>query len=104
MWRSGRIMSSSGAAPSGRPASDLSLHDHGTAALALICNARFSLLLVLVAFTPVLIMRVRLEEAALMEKFGEAYGEYRRTTPALIPCRGEEPPISGAGWSLPDSG
>lgn len=54
-------------------------------ALALICNARFSFLLVIVAFVPVLIMRVRLEETALIEKFGSAYQEYRRTTPALIP-------------------
>jgi protein-S-isoprenylcysteine O-methyltransferase Ste14 len=54
-------------------------------ALAFICNARFSLLLVVVAFVPVLIMRIRLEEAALIEKFGEAYREYRKTTPALFP-------------------
>lgn len=54
-------------------------------ALAFICNARFSLLLVVLAFVPVLIMRIRLEETALIEKFGDAYRDYRRSTPALIP-------------------
>lgn len=54
-------------------------------ALAFICNARFSLLLVVVAFIPVLAMRIRLEETALIEKFGEAYRDYRRSTPALVP-------------------
>lgn len=56
-------------------------------ALAMICNARFSFILVLAAFVPVLILRVRLEETALVEKFGPAYQEYRRTTPAIIPFR-----------------
>ena len=54
-------------------------------ALALVCNARFTFLLVIVVFVPVLIMRIRLEETALVEKFGERYQEYQRTTPAVIP-------------------
>lgn len=54
-------------------------------ALALICNARFSFLLVILAFVPVLIMRIRLEETALVEKFGDEYQSYQRSTPAVIP-------------------
>ena len=56
-------------------------------ALALICNALFTLVLIPLLFVPVLIMRVRLEEAALVEKFGAAYLEYQRQTPALFPWK-----------------
>lgn len=56
-------------------------------ALALICNALFTLVLIPLLFVPVLIMRIRLEEAALVEKFGPAYQEYQRTTPALFPLK-----------------
>ncbi len=54
-------------------------------ALALICNARWTMLLVPLLFVPVLLQRVRLEETALLDKFREAYREYQRTTPALFP-------------------
>lgn len=56
-------------------------------ALALICNAFFTLLLIPVFFVPVLIMRIRIEEVALVEKFGDAYRSFQRTKPALIPWK-----------------
>lgn len=56
-------------------------------ALALICNAFFTLLLIPVFFVPVLIMRIRIEEIALVEKFGDAYRTFQRTKPALIPWK-----------------
>ena len=54
-------------------------------ALALLCNARFSLLFALLAFPPVMFLRIYLEEGALVEKFGTAYSRYQSHTPALIP-------------------
>lgn len=54
-------------------------------AFALVCCAWVMVLVIPVIFVPVLLMRVRLEEAALIEKFGPAYEEYRRTTPAIFP-------------------
>ena len=56
-------------------------------ALALICNAFFTLLLIPLCFVPVLITRIRLEETALIEKFGAAYRDYTRTTPAIFPLK-----------------
>jgi protein-S-isoprenylcysteine O-methyltransferase Ste14 len=56
-------------------------------ALALICNAFFTLLLIPIFFVPVLIMRIRIEEVALVEKFGDAYRTFQRTKPALIPWK-----------------
>ncbi len=56
-------------------------------ALALICNAFFTLLLIPLFFVPVLIMRIRIEEVALVEKFGDAYRTFQRTKPALIPWK-----------------
>ena len=56
-------------------------------ALALICNAFFTLLLIPLFFVPVLVARVRLEEAALIEKFGAAYRDYIQTTPAFFPVK-----------------
>ena len=56
-------------------------------ALALICNAFFTLLLIPFFFVPVLVARVRLEEAALIEKFGAAYRDYIQTTPAFFPVK-----------------
>jgi protein-S-isoprenylcysteine O-methyltransferase Ste14 len=55
--------------------------------LGLILNAWYMLLLIPFGFLPVLIARIRIEEGALIEKFGENYREYRKTTPALIPWR-----------------
>jgi protein-S-isoprenylcysteine O-methyltransferase Ste14 len=54
-------------------------------ALALICNAFFTLLLIPLFFLPVLIMRIRIEEVALVEKFGDAYRNFQRTKSAVIP-------------------
>jgi protein-S-isoprenylcysteine O-methyltransferase Ste14 len=60
-------------------------------ALALILQAGWTALLVAVLFVPALLARVRLEEAALVEKFGEAYRAYQRSTPAVIPWKGPQP-------------
>jgi protein-S-isoprenylcysteine O-methyltransferase Ste14 len=38
-------------------------------------------------FLPVILIRIRLEERALVEKFGLAYLEYRRDVGAIIPYR-----------------
>jgi len=56
-------------------------------ALTLICNAFFTLLLIPAFFVPVLIMRIRIEEVALVEKFGDAYRTFQRTKPALVPWK-----------------
>lgn len=53
----------------------------------LIFNAWWMLLLIPVAFVPVLIMRLRLEEPALVEKFGDAYRDYQRRVPMLLPYK-----------------
>jgi len=60
--------------------------------VGLILNALYSLLIIPVVFLPVLAWRVRIEEAALVEKFGDAYRDYQRTTPALIPYKGPQSP------------
>ena len=54
-------------------------------ALTVICRAWFTILAIPLLFIPVLVRRIRLEEGALIAKFGLAYEEYRRTTPALFP-------------------
>ena len=56
-------------------------------ALALICNAFFTLLLIPLFFVPVLILRIRIEEVALVEKFGDAYRTFQQTKPALFPWK-----------------
>lgn len=56
-------------------------------AAGLILRAWFSLAAACVIFLPALAARVRLEERALIEKFGAAYEEYRRTVPAFFPIR-----------------
>jgi len=56
-------------------------------ALTLICNAFFALILIPLFFVPVLMLRIRIEEVALVEKFGDAYREFQRTKPALIPWK-----------------
>lgn len=55
--------------------------------IALILQSRITPVAVSLVFVPVLVLRLRLEEAALVEKFGAAYREYQRSTPALIPYK-----------------
>ncbi|MFM8470389.1 MAG: methyltransferase family protein [Limisphaerales bacterium] len=57
-------------------------------AAALLLQAPVTLALVLLLFVPALIDRVRLEETALVEKFGDAYRAYQRSTPAVLPWIG----------------
>ena len=59
-------------------------------ALALILQAGWTAVVVAGLFVPALRARVRLEEAALVEKFGDAYREYQRSTPAVIPWKGPQ--------------
>lgn len=53
----------------------------------LILSAWFSLSIIPILFLPVLAWRLKLEERALVEKFGDAYRLYQRTTPALLPIK-----------------
>ncbi len=55
---------------------------------ALILQAPVTLAAVSLLFVPALVERVRLEETALVEKFGDAYRAYQRSTPAVIPWKG----------------
>ena len=57
------------------------------AAFGLICSAYYMLLIVPFAFIPALIMRLRLEEPALVDKFGDAYRDYQRRVQAVIPYK-----------------
>jgi protein-S-isoprenylcysteine O-methyltransferase Ste14 len=54
-------------------------------AFAFVCSAWIVALIIPFIYVPVLLMRVRMEEEAMIEKFGETYREYRRTTPAIFP-------------------
>lgn len=54
---------------------------------ALILGAWWTLAVVAAIFIPTMCWRLRIEEAALVEQFGEAYQDYRRTTPMLLPYR-----------------
>jgi protein-S-isoprenylcysteine O-methyltransferase Ste14 len=57
------------------------------ASFPLFCSAWFMLILIPVAYIPALILRLRLEEPALVNKFGDAYREYQRRVPMLIPYK-----------------
>lgn len=59
-------------------------------AAALLLQAPATLGVVLLCFVPALAARVRLEETALVEKFGEAYRAYQGSTPAIIPWKGPQ--------------
>ena len=52
-----------------------------------LAGVRYSLWVIPCLFCPVLWWRIRLEERGLIDKFGAAYREYQRTTPALIPYK-----------------
>jgi protein-S-isoprenylcysteine O-methyltransferase Ste14 len=54
-------------------------------AVGLILNAWWMLMLIPFLFIPALVLRIKKEEVALIEKFGEAYRDYQKTTPAVIP-------------------
>lgn len=53
----------------------------------LIFSAWWMLLVIPFLFIPALILRLRLEEPALVEKFGDTYRDYQRRVPMLIPYR-----------------
>src|SRR5262245_97241 len=53
----------------------------------LILNVRYSLIVIPLLFLPALWIRLRIEEAALVEKFGHEYRRYQRTTPSLFPYK-----------------
>ena len=57
------------------------------AAFGLICSAWSMLLIIPFAFIPALMMRLRLEEPALLEKFGDTYRQYQSRVPMLIPYK-----------------
>jgi protein-S-isoprenylcysteine O-methyltransferase Ste14 len=57
------------------------------AAIGLILNVRYIWAVALLIFIPTLWVRIRREEAALVEEFGDAYREYQRGTPAVIPYK-----------------
>jgi protein-S-isoprenylcysteine O-methyltransferase Ste14 len=57
------------------------------AAFGLICSAWWMLLVVPILFIPVLIMRLRLEEPAMVDKFGDLYRDYQHRVPMLIPYK-----------------
>jgi protein-S-isoprenylcysteine O-methyltransferase Ste14 len=56
-------------------------------AFGLIFSAWWMLLVIPVLFIPALIMRLRLEEPALVAKFGDTYSDYQRRVPMLIPYK-----------------
>lgn len=56
-------------------------------AFGLIFSAWWMLLVIPILFFPALVMRLRLEEPALVEKFGDAYRDYQRRVPMLIPYK-----------------
>ncbi len=56
-------------------------------AVGLILNAIYAQILGFALFLPTLLWRLKLEETALVEKFGEEYRQYQRTTPGLFPYK-----------------
>lgn len=59
-----------------------------TTGLALLVGSWITFGVVLLIFVPTLIARVRIEEKALLEKFGDAYRDYMQATPAIMPGLG----------------
>lgn len=56
---------------------------------AILCSAWWTFGTVMLIFIPTLILRLRLEEAALVEKFGDAYRQYQQSTPLIFPWKGK---------------
>ena len=57
-------------------------------AAAFILQAPVTLAVAMLLFVPALLERLRLEESALVDKFGDAYRAYQHSTPAVIPWKG----------------
>lgn len=55
--------------------------------VGLILSAFYTLAVVFLVFIPALYLRLKLEEVALIEKFGDAYQNYQKTTPAIVPYK-----------------
>ena len=51
----------------------------------LAANAYLTFMASLLTYLPVLLLRIRLEESAMKNKFGSAYETYTKRTPSLIP-------------------
>ena len=56
-------------------------------AICLILKAFISLTIGMCMLLAVLVVRIKLEEKALIEKFGSVYIEYKKTTPTLFPYK-----------------
>lgn len=54
---------------------------------AFLLQAWLALAAAVALFVPTMIARIRAEEAALVEKFGDDYRAYQRTTPAVLPYK-----------------
>ena len=57
------------------------------ASIGLILNAYLSFIVAAAIFIPTLMLRLKLEETALVEKFGATYQTYQRETPAILPYK-----------------
>ena len=57
------------------------------AAVLVLLRSYASFALAVLLFLPAYLRRIKIEERALAEKFGERYVEYRRRTPMLVPYR-----------------
>ena len=57
------------------------------ASFAIILHAFYMLAAIPLFFLPVLMIRLKTEEVALIEKFGSAYREYQKRTPAIFPYK-----------------
>src|SRR5262249_48704256 len=55
--------------------------------VGLLLQAFYMLAFIPFLYFPVLLFRLKLEESALIEKFGDAYGDYQRRVPAIFPVR-----------------
>lgn len=55
--------------------------------IVLIPNSYFSFVFSLLVYVPLMFIRVRFEEKAMIEKFGDEYLQYMKEVPGLIPVR-----------------